>query len=171
MKRLPSFASSAVLGLLAVSLAPHAAASMSFPEPLRNKLGLAELPYPPLGCQLCHADDQGGIGTATKPFGRSMRKAGTVGGSVPSMLAALNNIEADGTDSDHDGVPDIAELRAGTDPNVFMSTTGMAPPPEEEIPLPETGCALAQRRGSSFIGTMLLLSAALSFAVRRRRSK
>jgi len=171
MNRLSNIASAGLLGLLAVSLAPHAAASTSFPAALRSKLGLAQVPYPPMGCQLCHQSDAGGLGTATKPFGRSLLKAGAVGGSVPNLLKALDNLEADGTDSDHDGVSDIAELKAGKDPNVFTSSTGMAPPPGEDIPLPETGCELAGLHGSSSIAWALLLGAVLSFGARRRRSE
>jgi Bacterial TSP3 repeat len=156
-----------LLGLLALSLAPHAAASKTFPAALRNKLGLAELPYAPMGCQLCHQDDNGGVRTATKPFGRSVLKDGAAGGSVPSLLAALNTLEAEGTDSDGDGIGDIAELKAGTDPNVALSSTG-EPLPMDEIPLPETGCGLARGRTASPIAWALLLGA-LCFGARRRR--
>jgi hypothetical protein len=158
-----------LLGLFALSLAPHAAASTTFPEALRGKLGLAELPYPPLGCQLCHQDDKGGLLTATKPFGRSVRKEGAVGGSVPSRLAALKTLEAAGTASDGDGSGDIAELKAGTDPNVALSSTG-EPLPMDEIPLPETGCGLAHAGGAS-PSAWALLQGALWFAVRRRRTR
>jgi hypothetical protein len=171
MKRRSTTTAACLVGLLCLSFAPHAAASKNFPEALRKKLGLAEIPYAPQGCQLCHQNDDGGTRTATKPFGRTVLRAGAVGGSVPSLLAALNNVESDGTDSDHDGVGDIDELKAGTDPNVAMSKTGEPLPPgpaEKEIPLPETGCSLSPGRLSSPAGLLLLLGAALWLLIRRR---
>jgi hypothetical protein len=129
-----------------VAVAGHARASDTFPPLLKANLELAELPYAPNGCQLCHKNDDGGPMTATKPFGRAMLKAGTVGGSPPSMLAALRALEADGTDSDGDGTPDIAELRAGSDPNMRADgSTATA----DEIPLPETGCSISHVDGSA----------------------
>jgi hypothetical protein len=168
MKRSATLATACLLGLSSLALAAPAAASATFPQALRGKLGLAQLPYPPMGCQLCHQNDTGGLRTATKPFGRAVLQGGTAGGSVPSLLAALETLEADDTDSDHDGTSDIAELRAGTDPNVAVSSTG-EPVPIDDIPLPETGCAFARPRGSSVSALALLLGAALAFGVRGRR--
>jgi MYXO-CTERM domain-containing protein len=96
-----------------------------------------------------------------------VRKDGAMGGSVPSLLSALDALEADGTDSDHDGVPDIAELKAGTDPNVPQTASGMPEAPVDEVPLPETGCSLSTARSPG--GWLLLLGAVAAFAGRRRR--
>lgn len=144
-----------------------AQASVTFPPLLQAKLGLDEVPYAPLGCQLCHSDDKGGPQTATKPFGRAVLRAGAVGGNPPSMLAALGTLETDGTDSDFDGVPDIAELRSGEDPNV-PADGSMAPAPEP-VPLPQTGCTLSDHGAASGGGGLALLClGALTW--RRRRS-
>lgn len=150
--------------LLAVPL--DARASATFPEALRNKLGLQQVAGPPPGCQLCHRDDLGGLKTATKPFGRALLKAGAMGGSVPSLLAALSTLEADGTDSDVDGVPDVAELEAGTDPNTAPDSA--EPPPAPQVPLPETGCSIG-RGPSSSLGSMALMLFLL--ATRRCRKR
>jgi len=155
--------------------APHATASTTFPEAVRKQLGLQQIADPPLGCQLCHQDDNGGYATATKPFGRSLLKAGAAGGSVPSLLTALKALEANGTDSDHDGVGDIDELKAGTDPDVAATIDGSPAPTFEEVPLPQTGCSLS---GATLGGTTtlsgswaaLLVAASLLLRRRDRRS-
>jgi len=161
--------SACLLGLLSCSVARPAAASTTFPEALRKQLGLPQIVGPGPGCQLCHRDDKGGFKTAVKPFARSLLKDGAMGASVGSLLSALQRLEADGTDSDGDGIGDIAELKAGTDPNVALSSTG-EPVPMDEIPLPETGCGLARVGGASPSAWALLLGA-LWFAVRRRRTR
>ncbi|HVY31328.1 MAG TPA: thrombospondin type 3 repeat-containing protein [Polyangiaceae bacterium] len=138
------FSGLCLTGLVAGSA--RARASETFPPLLKANLELSQLPYPPKGCQLCHQTDDGGAMTATKPFGRAMLKAGTVGGSPPSMIAALHALEADGTDSDGDGTPDIAELRAGSDPNVPAEGAMVV---TKEIPLPETGCSMTRVDGAA----------------------
>jgi hypothetical protein len=162
-----------LLGLL--SLAPHARASTTFPEALRKELGLAQIVGPGPGCQLCHRDDVGGATTAIQPLGRSLLTAGAKGGSVPSLLAALQTLEQNGTDSDRDGAPDVAELRAGTSPNAFdvmeggAGVSGMEGMPcPVTIPLPETGCSLRERGAPG--GAWLTLAGAALLALARRRA-
>lgn len=155
------------LSLALLSLASGAAASKSFPEALRSKLDLPKIAGPGKGCTLCHQDDNGGLMTATKPFGRSLSKAGVQGANVPSLLAALTQLEADGRDSDHDGTPDIAELKAGTDPNTAEGpTTGGSSGTTDNIPLPETGCTLPA--GTTSGSGWAPLGVALLLLVRRR---
>jgi hypothetical protein len=155
----------ALVGLVLATFAPPASASTTFPEALRSKLGLAQIAGPGPGCQLCHQNDEGGLKTATKPLARSLLKAGTMGASVPSLLAALDLLDSQNTDSDHDGSPDIAELQAGTDPNVAEAGT----PPGEDIPLPETGCAVA--RPAAGAGAWAPFVAALLLLARRSRRR
>jgi hypothetical protein len=162
-----SFRLAAVVGLLGLALAPHATASQAYPEALRAELGLADIVDPPLGCLLCHKDLVGGFMTATKPFGRSVLKAGATGASVPSLRAALQSLEEAGTDSDFDGSADIAELRAGTDPNVAEVGEGEPIPQREEVPLPETGCSLSRPPGMGGVWSALVV--ALFWLARRRR--
>ena len=67
-------------------------------------------------CSVCHIKDNTGSSTPITPFARALRARGLSGnnGSVHTSLVKLG---ADGVDSDGDGVSDIAELMAGTDPN------------------------------------------------------
>lgn len=98
-------------------------ASSTYPGEIRAHLGLSSTP----DCTLCHNVPSGGYGTVTTPFGTSMRARGLVAQSIPSLDTALDALAAEKTDSDHDGVPDIDELKAGTDPNVAGG--GAVPPP------------------------------------------
>jgi hypothetical protein len=163
-----------LLGLLA--LAPNARASTTFPEALRKELGLAQIVGPGPGCQLCHRDDVGGAMTAIKPLGRSLLTAGTKGGNVPSLLSALQTLEQNGIDSDSDGAADVAELRAGANPNVFDVMEGGAGASGMEgmpcpviIPLPETGCRLSSRSNPG--GAWITLAGAALLALARRRAR
>jgi hypothetical protein len=167
MMRSQKIAASSLLGLLLALASPPALASTTFPEALRKKLGLEQIAGPAPGCRLCHRDDLGGLKTATKPLARSLLQAGAMGGSVPSLLGALTTLESENTDSDADGIGDIAELKAGTDPNVGLNPDG-TPSATEEIPLPETGCTLGAARATS--GAWLLLCAAcVLLRLRRQR--
>jgi hypothetical protein len=168
-QRRSSFPFAAFVALLGLALAPHAAASQAYPEALRAELGLAEIPNPPTGCLLCHKDLVGGFMTVTKPFGRSVLKAGATGASVPSLRAALQTLETTATDSDFDGIADVPELQAGTDPNVAEVSEGEPPIPQhEEVPLPETGCSLSGAPAESAV--WLVPSVACLWLARRRRT-
>lgn len=89
-------------------------ASSTYPPEVRAHLSLSYTP----ACTLCHNTPSGGIGTVTTPFGKSMMSRGLVAQNIASLDTALDALSAERTDSDHDGVPDIDELKAGTDPNV-----------------------------------------------------
>lgn len=160
----------ALASMLLATLARPARASATFPEALRSKLGLEQIAGPAPGCRLCHQTDVGGLKTATQPLGRSLIKAGATASSVSALLAALDVLDQQGTDSDRDGTPDIEELVAGTDPNVAsVDGSGGAPPSlAEAVPLPQTGCALA-RPPSSEPYTWASLVVALVWCARRAR--
>jgi len=98
-------------------------ASSIYPAEVRAHLGLSYTP----DCSLCHANGQTGFGTVTTPFGTSMRSRGLVAQNIASLDTALDALSAERKDSDGDGVPDIDELKAGTDPNVAGG--GAVPPP------------------------------------------
>ena len=100
-----------------------AQASSIYPPEMRAHLGLSYTP----DCSVCHANGQTGFGTVTTPFGTSMRSRGLVSQNIASLDTALDALAAERTDSDHDGVPDIDELEAGSDPNVAGG--GSVPPP------------------------------------------
>ncbi len=105
-----------ILSALALASSLTASASSLYPTTVKTKLGLADFP----DCSLCHLNGITGTGTVNTPFGKSMRTiGGAQGGSQTAKIeAALATLEAMGTDSDGDGTPDIAELKAGRDPNV-----------------------------------------------------
>jgi hypothetical protein len=105
-----------IRGLVLASsiLAGRAAqATSNFPDAVQRDLGLAQTP----DCSLCHAGGITGLGTVTTPFGTSMRARGLVASDENSLKTALDLMAKSNVDSDGDGIPDIVELRDGTDPN------------------------------------------------------
>lgn len=107
-----------LLALVASIAAPRAAhATPGFPGEIQTHLGLSA--PPPSSCSLCHTTGSaGGRGTVNTPFGVSVRGHGCVAYDNASLDSALDAMDKDGTDSDGDKVPDVTELRNGTDPNV-----------------------------------------------------
>ena len=99
--------------LLWVLTASAALATPTFPATLKRELGLSYT----VECSLCHLNGVTGRGTVTTPFGLSMRAAGLNPGDEASLKAALASLKAEGIDSDRDGVGDVAELLAATNPN------------------------------------------------------
>ncbi len=117
-------------------------ATPNFPAAVQSAEGTPSLPP----CALCHFNGVTGAGTVTTPIGKSLKARGMVGSDAAALGTALARLGADGVDSDGDGVTDIAELKAGTDPNVpnanpdggvsgSSGTVAILPPP------PVYGCA------------------------------
>jgi hypothetical protein len=117
--------------------AKTARASESYPEAIERALGT---PCPP-ACTTCHTSASGGELTANTPVGISSRRAGLKCCDTSGLFDVLATLEANGTDSDTDGTPDIEELRAGTDPNALEGKLKCYVPPEEE------GCSIARSLG------------------------
>ncbi len=123
-------------------------ASPSFPAVVAEELAMPCTP----SCILCHETVAGGTGTATQDFAGTCMSAGMMVADDASMAAALAQIEADGTDTDGDGTPDIEELRLGMNPN----------------PGGEDFCATAQPQYGCFQGSAILLGALVGASLRRR---
>jgi hypothetical protein len=150
------------LGLLALcSLlwSSLAQAKPEFPNEVRSVLGLSyDVP-----CSVCHIEGNTGGSTAITPFALSLRARGLTD-TTQSLSSALNQLETDAVDSDGDGVSDVDELKAGTDPN---SSTNTSIVNDQE---PGYGCGGSAPHGRS--GPAVASASALAlawFALRRRR--
>ena len=153
---------SAISVSVAVSLgALPATASPTYPEALAGQL---ELSCPP-ACTLCHDTMAGGPATVNTRFGVEVRaRRRLVSGNTEQLIQVITQLETDGTDSDGDGQGDVAELRAGTNPNDTGSTPlgCYTPPPAED----EGGCAV---RGTTRPAGLPLAAALLIAAMMLRR--
>jgi hypothetical protein len=90
-----------------------ALATANFPSAIESELGAAcRVP-----CTVCHATNAGGSGTVTRAFGIAMKDRGLVGSDTAALADALAQMDADGVDSDGDGVLDTQALADGLDPN------------------------------------------------------
>jgi len=128
-----------------------ARATPNFPDAVAT---WADLPCSP-PCALCHASGGG----ARTPFALALKDRGLVPGDETSLYDALDQLDADGVDSDNDGMTDADELRAGIDPNPGDLVLC-------EIPTPMYGC-FDQGRASGSLGGLLLAIAALRRSHRR----
>ena len=117
---------------LAISLAPAAVDAMPlFPSNIQSHLGLSYTPP----CTICHV----GIaesGTATTPFASVMIQNGLTPLDATSVDGALDAVQALGTDSDCDGVPDVQQLKDGRDPSTGAYIDGSGRP----TPANDVGC-------------------------------
>lgn len=145
----------AFVGLLALLLPAAAQAKSSFPGQIQQHLQLSQAP----SCILCHGSSQGG-GPVTQPFGQAMLAAGLTSSGGPSLTRALDTLEADETDSNQDGVSDIAGLREGIEP------TAAKPPIEYGC----GGAHIAPSGNSGWLAIMLAFGTfgALSWRSARR---
>lgn len=145
--------------LLLLLLAVPAWASDTFPPAIMNKYGLAEMP--PELCALCHTNGITGLGTVNTPFGKAVRMHGLVAGDTASLNAALDAMATENVDSDGDGVTDVAELMAGTSPNVSAAPTGGGAGGGggggTVLPPPRYGCGASVVPGLLFFGALVPL--------------
>jgi hypothetical protein len=149
------------LTLVSLALAGTAFASSGYPTVVHDHLALSTFPQ----CTLCHTTLAGGAGTANQPFGVSVRNHGAVGGEQDAkLITALDALASANVDSDGDGVPDITELKNGTDPNVKAAVDGGTPAPTLPEP-PRYGCGAETT--PAVLGLWAAL-ATLAVAFRRR---
>jgi MYXO-CTERM domain-containing protein len=159
-----------VLSLLTFDATANA--TPNFPPEVARHLSL---PAPP-DCSLCHHDGITGLGTVTTPFGTSMRAQGLVPFDTASLDSALDALDQAKVDSDGDCVPDIDELKAGTNPDVPDNPDGGACADESAAaanapPPPVYGCQLrvAPDEPPATAGLWALGAAALALVSRLRR--
>ncbi|HTA88460.1 MAG TPA: thrombospondin type 3 repeat-containing protein [Polyangiaceae bacterium] len=150
-----------VLAFLTFGLSSPAQAKPEFPSEIQSDLKLSYL----VPCSVCHIEDNTGSSTPITPFALALRARGLSGdnGSVGTSLALL---AADGVDSDGDGVTDIAELKAGTDPNSSANASLIN---DQE---PGYGCGGSPPTGRSEGGPAIGSALALAWLfVQRRRGR
>lgn len=132
-------------------LATLAHASSSYPGVVAEELSV-DTP----ACTLCH-EGAPTIGTVTTPFGAALMDLGLTAQDDATLAEVLAELEAEGTDSDGDGVGDIQELLDGSDPNSSGATI-----------TPVYGCVGSTRPGGP-VGMAALLSLALVWGFSRAR--
>ena len=98
---------------VAVSAPLAARATPNFPPAIQRDLQLSSSP----ACTICHATNDGGAGTVTKPFGKYLVSRGLVAFDENSLAGALAATAGERHDTDGDGVLDIDALKQGLDPN------------------------------------------------------
>lgn len=144
------------LAFAAATLAPSAFATDHYPRTISDHLGLSYTP----ACALCHLGGKSGAGTVVTPFGRAVRNRGLPEEDPKVLIAVIERMRGEQVDSDVDGVPDVDELVAGTDPNL---------PPNDSIGLERYGCVGKISPGRGVDGLGAFAAAALAIVLVRRR--
>jgi hypothetical protein len=158
----PRVACALVAGVSALTVVGNARASETFPQAVQEHLDLACAPQ----CTLCHTTPAGGAGMIDKLFGGAIFGQGARAKMPETIPAALDTLEANGSDVDMDGVTDIDELRAGMNPN----------PGDTELCLITYGCGAriasgnASRPAVNGWGALAAALAAIALALRLRKA-
>lgn len=145
--------------VLSVSWVGSAHAMPPYPGDIQSHL---QLNYTP-SCTLCHATPAGGGPIATK-FGNAMVAAGLTT-DESTLIPALDKLNADNTDSDGDGIPDIQALKDGLDPSSGK--------PHSDAPVPKYGCGASistNRAGANGTTALALVCLGMLLVIRRRMS-
>lgn len=147
--------------LFAVAVLTCAGSALAVPEYPRQIQRDLSLSYEP-PCRICHIHNTTGSGTIQTGFGVAMLARGLDGESRSSLDQALAQMKADKVDTDGDGISDVDEWRAGTDPN--------SPAPNAMLAgddAPQQGCAFGGARSALSAWPLLAI---VAFVLRRRRS-
>jgi hypothetical protein len=99
----------------ALLLPTRARATAEFPQQMVSDLGIScsNPIWDGSGCTVCHDSNNGGLGTATKPFGVWTKQNGLTpfnDAKLAALLQQLQNESPHTTDTNCDGTPDIDQL-------------------------------------------------------------
>jgi len=144
-----------VVVLGAVSITRRSDATPSFPTVVQQFVQSQSSP----SCTICHDNPNGGLGTVTRPFGEYLRSRGLVELDEASLRNALTAAQAEGHDSNGDGVTDIEALREGLDPNGNIASSSP----------PAYGCSVEHRPQRKQTGALAILVGFVAMGVYFRK--
>jgi hypothetical protein len=147
--------------------APGAArATPSFPADVQIHYGLSAVPVdPPLGCELCHMDDSGGLPPTLRPFGRLLyTQLGVQPYDDASLKTALGELDTQYTNLADD-------IATGKDPNDDLAGGSEGGAAIDQDPVPMYGCAVAPGSRAGAWGTAGIFAACAAFAVYRPKRR
>jgi len=135
------------------------------------------------GCMICHTSDQGGLGTATHPFGVQMRSLGLSAFNDSALKTALGELQTGNTACNGIAQLEACEWQTLADASSLsaLPTCGDGGAPDIDASVPEAviyGCAAAptttthtSESNAVPISIAAVMSGMLGVALVRRRRK